>query len=691
MASRGGPGWLAGYTDLVILRALRSIGFCLVILWTVLAGSVADVESADYEIEVALDPVTHSLEGVEKIRWTNTADIATAELYFHLYLNAFANSETTFMREAAESPLEWFGGSAGDRGWTRITNLELNEGVDLLAALEFVRPDDANPQDHTVARVVLPREIRPGEVIELEVDFETRLPRISARTGHADDFHLVAQWFPKLGVFEGEAGWNCHQFHATSEFYADFGSYEVTMTIPDDWVLGATGVEIARTPVANGRQSVTHRAQRVHDFAWCAAPPELMAVVESDFDPGRDVPMAWLKRARSLLGMSPADLELPPMKIRLLVPRYQRSLADRMVRAARLSIAWYGLHYGPYPYPQLTIVSPPRGAEEAGGMEYPTFITTGADSLDAYFPFSRSSGIEAVTVHEFGHQYFQGLLASNEFEEAWLDEGVTTYTEVECMTAIVADGLVPEIGRRSFWEAERLTLAVPKVPITVGRISWEHRRWWTHFLASYAKTAVAMKTVEGLIGSEAMARGLRNYVDQFSFGHPTGRDLATVLGESAGRELGWFFDQAIWGDQTPDWAVTSVRHREPEPADGYAWRGGEWREISSEDDTAYQDRWLLEVELARLGEFIGPVDVELTWEDGSTERRSWNSDTRWVKWRIGSSKRLVQVVIDPDGVWVLETRRADNYWRDHRVRRDHPLWWVRDAIGLLGQMTLRFL
>ncbi len=146
----------------MILRALRPVGFCLVILWTVLTGSVADVESADYEIEVALDPVDPRLEGFERIRWTNTADIATSELYFHLYLNAFANSETTFMREAAESPLEWFVGRSGDRGWTRITNLELNDGVDLLTALEFVRPDDANPQDHTVARVALPREIRPA-------------------------------------------------------------------------------------------------------------------------------------------------------------------------------------------------------------------------------------------------------------------------------------------------------------------------------------------------------------------------------------------------------------------------------------------------------------------------------------------------------------------------------------------------
>ena len=416
-----------------------------------------------------------------------------------------------------------------------------------------------------------------------------------------------------------------------------------------------------------------------------------MEVVESDFDPGRDVPMAWLERARSLLGMSPADLELPPMQIRLLVPRTRRSLADRMVRAARLSIAWYGLRFGAYPYPLLTVVSPPRGAGAAGGMEYPNFITTGTGNLVAFPPFSRSPGIEAVTVHEFGHQYFQGMLASNESEEAWLDEGVTSYTEVECMTAIASDGVVPEIKMTDFWAAERLALAFPQVPMTAARKPWEHRRRWAYYLASYQKSAVAMKTVEGLIGPETMARGLRLYVERFAFSHPTGRDLEAVLGEVSGQDLGWFFNQAIRGDQTPDWAVTSVRHREPEAVDGFAWRDGEWREISPEDEISSGDRWLVEVEVARLGEFIGPVDVELTWEDGSSERRRWNSESRWVKWRLGSSQRLVQVVVDPQGVWALESRRADNYWREERARPDHPLWWVRDLLDLAGRMMLRFL
>jgi hypothetical protein len=437
---------------------------------------------------------------------------------------------------------------------------------------------------------------------------------------------------------------------------------------------------------------VVYRAERVHDFAWCAAPPDLMEVVETDFSPGRDVPIRWLERARTLLGLSAAELELPPMRLRLIVPRAQRVLAPRMVRAARLSVAWFGLFFGPYPYPQVTIVSPPVGAEEAGGMEYPTFFTIGADRLDAYPPFSWSSDIETVTVHEFGHQYFQGMLASNEFERGWLDEGVNTYAELECMTAIAADGLVPEIQPFPYWGAERLALAIPRVPVKVGTRAWEYRRRWIYYLASYAKTAVVLHTVEGLIGPEAMARGLRSYVDRHAFHHPSGRDLVAALSDAAEQDLGPFFEQAIWSDAVPDWAVTSVSQRSPTTAKGFSWDDGEWRAVegAETDEAADADIWLVDVELARLGDFVGPVEVELTWADGASERRTWGGEERWVRWDFERPHRLAQVVVDPDGVWALEIRRADNYWRDEPAPADHPLWWVREVLAIAGQIFLKW-
>lgn len=666
-------------------------GFRALVLAVVLAAAHAATAGAagevvSYDIRVSLDPAAHRLEGAQRLRWTNTTAATTAELRFHLYLNAFAGPGTTFMRELEPGPLH-DGPPEEGWGWIRIDRLRLDDGSDLLPGLEFVQPDDGNPDDRTVARVPLPREVPPGDAVELEIAFTARLPQVVSRTGFAGDFHLAGQWFPKLGVFEGERGWSCHQFHADSEFYADFGSYRLAVTVPSGWVVAASGVELGRETGGDGRDTLRFRADRVHDVAWCAAPPELMDVVESDFEPGRDVPPAWLARARARLGLSTAELELPPMALRLVLPRAQRALAPRMLRAARLAVAWFGLHYGAYPYPQLTVVSPPPQAAAAGAMEYPTFITTGADSLHAWPPFSWSSAIESVTAHEFGHQYFQGILASNEFQEAWLDEGLASYAEIACLTDIAADRLVPEIRGYSYWSAERFALAQASLPVTPGTKAWEFPDGESYYLGSYTKTALALKTVEGLVGAEALARGLRAYVVRHAFGHPTGRDLVAVLGERAGRDLRPFFEQAIWGDAEADWGVTGVRQRERRAAAGSAPNGPAAQPAGDPEGDAAP--WLVEVDLVRRGGFVGPVEVELGWADGSYERRTWDGDEASVSWRIGSERRLRQVVVDPDGVWVLETRRADNYWRDRPLRSSQPLWWVREALALAGRLLLR--
>ena len=228
-----------GYTFLVDIRTLQILGYRLFSCVLVLCTASAWAGVVDYDIEVDLDPITHRLHGVEKIRWTNPTAIPTNELYLHLYLNAFSGSHTTFMRELGGRSLRNRVDGAGDWGWTRIHRLVTAEGHDLLPVMEFVRPDDGNPDDFTVVRIPLLEDIQPGSSVELEIYFEAQLPWIIARTGFVDDFHLVGQWFPKLAVFEGGNGWNSHQFHASSEFYADFGTYRVAMTVPVDWVVGA--------------------------------------------------------------------------------------------------------------------------------------------------------------------------------------------------------------------------------------------------------------------------------------------------------------------------------------------------------------------------------------------------------------------------------------------------------------------
>lgn len=674
-----------GYT--LIVKSI-SVFLALVLLIAVVPSAAQDLDIASYDIEVVLDPDTHGLTGSETIRWRNTTSVPTSEIWFHLYLNAFANSESTFVREHSREPIEGIRTLDGDWGWTRVTRIELSDGTDLLSGMSFERPDDGNQHDFTAARITLPRSVLPGESVTLEIDFEARLPRVMARTGYSGDFHMVAQWFPKLGVFEGEDGWNCHQFHFSTEFFADFGDYRVRMTIPRGWVVGATGEEISREPVGTG-DVVEFRARGVHDFAWTTAPPDLMAAFDVEFDPGRHVPMVWLDRASLMLDLGAADLELPPMTIRFLVPQSQGILIPRMIRATRLSIAWFGLYFGPYPYAQLTVVSPPPGARAAGGMEYPTLITTGASRLDASPVFSWRTGIEGVTAHEFGHQYFQGMLASNEFEMAWLDEGLTSWAENLCVSDLINDGLVPEIPLAKVWGMNRVLASFEDHPVTIDRPNWERRRIMDAFLATYIKPALMVETLGGLYGEDRLLRAVRAYVLEHRYGHPTGDDLQASLEGSLGEDLSWFFDSVVRGDQRPDWAVLSVRNHWIRPARGMAWRDSRWQKV---DDESEAGPWRVEVELGRRTELAGPVTVELTWETGRTERRVWDGRDRWIRWTEVSPEVLIQVVVDPDGAWVLETRRADNYWRDENWSRHPsdvgPLWWLEGALRLVGFLAV---
>jgi hypothetical protein len=659
------------------------------LIGSLLLAAVATAQDGTvrYDITVTLDPVTHRLEGTQRVRWTNRTGVPTSELWWHLYLNAFASTETTFMRERMAGRSWSRDGGEDGWGWVRVSRLELTDGTDLLPRIEFARPDDGNTEDFTVARLELPRPVPPGSAVELELSFEAQLPEIVDRTGYAGDFHMVGQWFPKLGVFEGSSGWNCHQFHAASEFYADFGSYRVEVAVPRDWVVGATGVEVERE-VMDDAERLVFAADKVHDFAWCAAPDSLMAVVEEEFDPGRDVPLVWLDRAGETLGLSAADLELPPMYLRLLVPRSQLALADRMLRAARLSVAWFGLQYGPYPYPQLTVVAPPADALRAGGMEYPTLITIASSRLLTVPPFSRISVIESVTVHEVGHQYFYGVVGSNEFEQAWLDEGLTTFAEHECMAAIGNDRLAPIWRPAGRWTWDRDRLGRHPLPLTVDQWAWRFRNLRAYALASYEKTGIALKTLQGLVGEERFARAMRSYVERQRFRHADAGDLVAALEDVTGESLGWFFEQALRRDADMDWSVLGVRHARVAEARGMEWADGVWHERGA--PSGEEGGWTVTVEIGRRGEFVGPVEVSLSFADGRRERRTWDGRDRWTRWQIQSEDRLTQVIVDPEGVWALETNRADNYWRDE-PRRDNvrrAFWWLSDALQMVGLLLV---
>jgi hypothetical protein len=224
---------------------------------------------ASYDIEAKLDTSTHRVTGHETIHFVNRSSVQLNELWFHLYLNAFKNDKTLFLR----SP---FGaGRSGDKaheyGYVDVKKLSLvgGDGADLWPNRDRHSPND--PDDETDLRLPLPSPIEPGASLSLELTFEDQLPEIVERMGYSGSFHFLGQWFPKLARLEPNGQFSHFSFHAQSEFYADFGDYDVTLDVPEAFRVGASGRLVPDASAHDpGRKRLHYLAPNVHDFAWTA-------------------------------------------------------------------------------------------------------------------------------------------------------------------------------------------------------------------------------------------------------------------------------------------------------------------------------------------------------------------------------------------------------------------------------------
>lgn len=584
---------------------------------------------ADYTIAVTLDTKTHVLHGREMLRWINRSAVTVGELRLHLYLNAFRNVHSTFLTESSDRLRKRV---ASDNGWGYIdvTSITTGRGEDLTARAEFIHPDDQNASDRTVMRLPLPGSVAPGDSVVLNFTFVEKVPEPPiARAGEKAEYYLVGQWFPKVGVLvDGE--WNCHQYHANSEFFADFGVYDVAITVPKACIVGATGIEIGTS--GNGDSTVTHRyhAEDVHDFAWTASPEYVEFTGHAE-----------------------------NVAIRILMQPDHLDQAKRYIDAAETAITYFHDWYGEYPYPNLTVVDPRRGALNTGGMEYPTFITAGTfHGLPAGIRLD-----ELAIIHEFGHNYWYHMLASNEFEESWMDEGINTYTEIRIMNARygpAGDGIDLAGCRLNDLQFQRLQyLTLPDADPTL-RKAWEYYSGASYGVNSYAKPGLLLTTLENYVGKDVMFNIMREYVRRWKFKHPTTKDFIDVACDVSGKDLHHFFDQAIYSNATLDYSVDLVSTTETDTASYNA--VSQFARAPAGDSASRKagPLYLSVVKIRRLGEFRFPVEIQSAFENGDTVRERWDGEELWKTFRYVRASRLVSSTVDPDHKVCLDIDYTNN-------------------------------
>lgn len=600
--------------------------------------------NANYSIDVRLDTEQRKLEGREVLTWRNNSTLTTSELQFHLYYNAWKNTKSTWMRARLRRRGQQFHDRpAADWGWIDVTAVRLlGEGtvspIDLTDEVTYIAPDDGNPDDETVLLVPLPQPISPGNTIRVELEWTSRVPRTFARTGAISDYFFIAQWFPKIGVLEN-TGWNCHQFHAATEFFSDYGVYDVRITIPTGWVVGATGV--VRDIAENTDGTTTHHyyQEDVHDFAWTTSPDFLDRRDRFEY-PG-----------------------LPDVEIRLLLQPEHADQADRHFAATQNTLRYYGEWFGAYPYDHITVVDP-AWQSRTGGMEYPTFFTAGSRWLA---PINVGSP-EEVTIHEAGHQFWYGVVGNNEFEDAWLDEGLNTFATARVMEASFAPhyrstrffgGFIPWVFPGINWSREidgnRLT-GYRRNARMDSQATPTYRYWpGSASSISYNKTALWLHTLERYLGWAVLRQGMASFYDQWKFGHPSPDDFFRTLNEESGQDLSWFFDQVYGTANIFDYGLQELTSR-PNSGRGFFHDDGESRFAHDVGGSGYETK----VVVRRYGEGIFPIEVVTTFEDGHEEREQWNGETRWTAFTYQHEARATQALVDPKRILLLDVNYTNN-------------------------------
>jgi hypothetical protein len=560
--------------------------------------TVRSPQHVDYRIEARLDEAAQLLNGRLRLKYRNNASVAIDTLWFHLHLNAFRPNSAWALRELEFGVTRFQQLGPDEHAFERVGSTVVDGRV--------VQPVYPLAPDSTVMAVPLPQRLLPGAAVTLEMAWEARpstLPRRQGRRGRHYDF---AQWYPRIAVFE-DGAWQVQPLLPQGEFYGEFGSYDVSLDVAVDQVIGATGVPaegdpgwaaaaavpgmqpdlrhnayaprparrlglLADTPEA-GRKHVRWRAEDVHHFAWSTSPDYI-------YEGGQYHDIA----------------------IHVLYQPGDTTWADGIVvgRTAD-ALAFYDTVFGAYPWPQITNLH----RIEGGGTEFPMLVMNGSPSA-------------GLILHEVGHTYVHGILANNEWREGWLDEGFVSY---------LTNWAHQLAGRPVNWERDltairqydRLGLSQP-----ISLAGAEFRDPRTYGAMTYTKPALVFRMLHWLMGDESFRAALRLYYEENKLQHVTEADLRRAVNAVQPESLDWFFDQWIHTTHTLDYRIG---------------------ELSAEQDAA--GRWTARVEVIRDGDIWMPVDLRV---DDTTTRLT-SRDRRQVV-VVTTDTRPVAAVLDPENILI---------------------------------------
>lgn len=539
-------------------------------------------QEVNYKIDVQLDDKKHEIRAFEEIEYHNNSNQDLDTLYFHLWPNAYKHENTVMAKQILKNgQVNFHYAEEKDRGFIH----ELDFKVDG----KSVSWNYWNEHDD-VAVIILNKPIKPHSKVIISTPFHVKIPKgVYSRLGHLDESYQMTQWYPKPAVFDNE-GWHPMYYLSQGEFYSEYGSFDVSITLPRNYVVGATGdlqneeeklwldslarigaekyanykteeqktngvkisiggsgentsnVDISFPESSNKLKTIRFVQDRVHDFAWFAD-----------------------KRFNVLKG----EVELPntgeKVETWAMFTNRHEDLWKDAIEYLNDGLYYYSLWNGDYPYKQCTAVD---GALTAGGgMEYPNVTVIGS--------VGSARSLETVIVHEVGHNWFYGILGSNERRFPWMDEGINSFNEYRYFkTKYPNEYMAPQPitnGKLGKWigldeykhREENYLQYLLNAREGFDQPCGHHSEDFTSInygLMVYTKTALAFEYLQAYLGEDELDNAMKEYYEQWKFKHPQPDNIKSALEQSTNKDLSWFFNDLIATNKKIDYAITKVKH-----------------------------------------------------------------------------------------------------------------------------------
>ena len=529
------------------LRIALFLSFCF--LGSAFAQNGYFQQQVDYKINVTLQDENHTLSGNAQITYKNNSPTPLSEVYFHLWGNAYQSQNSAFAKQQLQQGSRKF-------YFAKASEMGGYEEIDFKSGGKSLKLKyDKEHKD--IVKVQLPKNLPTGESIQLDIPFTLKIPNSFSRLGHVGTSYQMTQWYPKPAVYD-QNGWHPMPYLDMGEFYSEFGSFEVTITLPENYIVAATGTlqtkseiefrdskatetealikngfedDLSFPPSSETMKTIQFTADKVHDFAWFADKRFHVVKDEATLPSGKTIP-TW--------------------------SYFTNQQAELWVRGAEYcarAVRHYSTHVGEYPWAHATAV---QSALSAGaGMEYPMITVIGQAG--------NAKALDRVITHEVGHNWFYGILGTNERIHPWFDEGLNTYYENRYM--------------REFYEGDD-EFDIPKVFKNSSRVGineigclYHDRRHLdqapdshskdfvslNYGLAAYVKPGRSLRLLEKYVGTELYDKAMKQFYSDWKFKHPQPADYQRSMEQTTGKDLSWLFDGLLYSNKKTDYVLAKAK------------------------------------------------------------------------------------------------------------------------------------